>query len=101
MEREGRCRPEARSDRAGGILRLRLGWTNQASLAELQKIGSLKDLQRIVLVQGLGWRDVEIFDRAGLRTYAARSEKLLRLVKTTGCSCFPAVGRNLKRKVLL
>ena len=52
-----------------GILGLRAGWTNQASLAELQTTRSLQDLQRIVLVQGLGWSDVEIFDRAGLRTY--------------------------------
>ena len=52
----------------GGILGLRAGWTNQASLAELQTIRSLQDLQRVVLVQGLGWSDVEIFDCAGLRT---------------------------------
>ena len=64
----------------GGILGLRAGWTNQAALAELQTIRTLQDLKRIVLVQGLGWSDVEIFDRAGLRTYTARSEKLLRLV---------------------
>ena len=32
----------------GGILGLRAGWTNQASLAELQTIRSLQDLQRIV-----------------------------------------------------
>ena len=96
MERQGRCRPEAHSDRlgvgsggAGGILGLRAGWTNQASLVELQTIRSLQDLQRIVLVQGLGWSDVEIFDRAGLRTYTARSEKLLRLVNDNRVQLFP------------
>ena len=73
----------------GGILGLRAGWTNQASLAELQTIRSLQDLQRIVLVQGLGWSDVEIFDRAGLRTYTARSEKLLRLVNDNRVQLFP------------
>ena len=73
----------------GGILGLRAGWTNQASLAELQTIRSLQDLQRVVLVQGLGWSDVEIFDRAGLRTYTARSEKLLRLVNDNRVQLFP------------
>ena len=73
----------------GGILGLRAGWTNQASLAELQTIRSLQDLQRIVLVQGLGWSDVDIFDRAGLRTYTARSEKLLRLVNDNRVQLFP------------
>ncbi len=34
----------------GGILGLRAGWTNQASLAELQTIRSLQKLQCIVLV---------------------------------------------------
>ena len=73
----------------GGVLGLRAGWTNQASLAELQTIRRLQDLQRIVLVQGLGWSDVEIFDRAGLRTYTERSEKLLRLVNDNRVQLFP------------
>ena len=47
------------------------------------------DLQRIVIVQGLGWSDVEIFDRAGLRSYTARSEKLLRLVNDNRVQLFP------------
>ena len=73
----------------GGIFGLRAGWTNQASLAELQTIRSLQDLQRIVLVQGQGWSDVEIFDLAGLSTYTARSEKLLRLVNDNRVQLFP------------
>ena len=73
----------------GGILGLRVGWTNPTSLADLQVIRSIKDLQRISLVQGLGWSDVEIFDRAGLRTYTARSEKLLRLVNENRVQLFP------------
>ena len=40
-------------------------------------------------MQGLGWSDVEIFDRAGLRTYTARSEKLLRLVNDNRVQLFP------------
>ena len=35
-----------------------------------------------------GWSDVEIFDRAGLRTYTARSEKLLRLVNDNRVQLF-------------
>ncbi len=49
----------------GGILGLRAGWTNQASLAELQTIRSLQDLQGI------------------------RSEKLLRLVNDNRVQLFP------------
>ena len=63
----------------GGILGLRRDGPIAVRWPNLQTIRSLQDLQRVVLVQGLGWSDVEIFDRAGLRTYTARSEKLLRL----------------------
>ena len=80
----------------GGMFGLRAGWTNQASLAELETIRNLQDLQRIVLVQGLGWSDVEIFDRAGLRTYTARSEKLLRLVNDNRVQLFPRAVTELE-----
>ena len=73
----------------GGILGLRAGWTNPTSLADLKTIRSVQDLKRIVLVQGLGWSDVEVFDVAGLRTYTARSEKLLRLVNDNRVQLFP------------
>ena len=46
----------------------------------LAAIGSVDDLRSVVLLQGLGWSDVEIFDAAGLRTFTGRSENLLRLV---------------------
>ena len=85
----------------GGILGLRAGWTNPASLAELKTIHSLKDLQRIVLVQGLGWSDVGIFDRAGLRTYTARSEKLLRLVNDNRVQLFPRGVAELQAEVAM
>ena len=73
---------------SGGILRLRAGWTNQASLPEWQMIRSLQDLQRIVLVQGLGWCDVDIFDCAVLHTYTAWSEELLRLMNENRVQLF-------------
>ena len=62
-------------------------------------------------MQGLGWSDVEIFDRAGLRTYTARSEKLLRLMNDNRVQLFPrgvaeleaedAVVRSLYPQMLL
>ena len=52
-------------------------------------IRSLQDLQRFVLVQGQDRSDVEIFDRAGLLTFTARSEKLLRLVNDNRVQLFP------------
>lgn len=73
----------------GGILGLRAGWTNRRALPDLKTIQSVEDLQRLVLVQGLGWSDVEIFDTAELRTYTARSEKLLRLVNDMRVQLFP------------
>ena len=54
---------------AGGILGLRAGWTYREVLPKLATIQDTADLQEIVLLQGLGWSDVEIFDAAGLRTY--------------------------------
>ena len=73
----------------GGILGLRAGWTNRRALPDLKTIQSVEDLQRLVLVQGLGWSDVEIFDTAELRTYTARSENLLRLVNDLRVQLFP------------
>ena len=60
--------------------------------SELQTIRGKPSGGEIVLLQGLGWSDVEIFDAAGLRTFTARSENLFRLGGSpTGCSCFPVL----------
>ena len=86
---------------SGGILGLRAGWTNPTALADLQTIRSLQDLKRIVLVQGLGWSDVEIFDVAGLRTYTARSQNLLRLVNDNRVQLFPRGVAELEAEDLM
>ena len=64
----------------GGILGLRSGWTHRSQIERLAAIRSKQDLREIVLLQGLGWSDVDIFDAAGLRTFTARAEDLFRLV---------------------
>ena len=74
---------------AGGILGLRVGWTYREELPALATIQNTTDLQDIVLLQGLGWSDVEIFDAAGLRTYTARPEELFRLVDNRRVQLFP------------
>jgi hypothetical protein len=74
---------------AGGVLGLRAGWTYREELPALSTIQDITDLQDIVLLQGLGWSDVEIFDAAGLRTYTARPEELFRLVDNRRVQLFP------------
>jgi hypothetical protein len=58
-------------------------------LPALATIQNTTDLQDLVLLQGLGWSDVEIFDAAGLRTYTARPEELFRLVDNRRVQLFP------------
>ena len=73
----------------GGLLGLRVGWTNQAALPDLNTVHRLNDLRRFTLLQGLGWSDVDVFDAAGLRTYTARSENFFRLVDNNRVQLFP------------
>ena len=51
-----------------------------------------------MLLQGLGWSDVEIFDASGLRTFTARSEDLLRLVDSRRVQLFPRGIDELERE---
>ena len=74
---------------AGGVLGLRAGWTYREELPALATIQEISDLQDIVLLQGLGWSDVEIFDAAGLRRYTAHPEELFRLVDNRRVQLFP------------
>ena len=85
----------------GGILGLRSGWTHRSQMARLATIRTRKDLGDIVLLQGLGWSDVDIFDAAGLRTFTARSEDLFRLVDHQRVQLFPRGIAELEREVQL
>ena len=73
----------------GGILGLRAGWTHRDEVEALASVQSRDDLQNIVLLQGLGWSDVDIFDAAGMRTFTERSGELLRLVDNRRVQLFP------------
>ena len=85
----------------GGILGLRSGWTHRSQMARLATIRTRKDLGDIVLLQGLGWSDVDIFDAAGLRTFTARSEDLFRLVDHQRVQLFPRGIAELEREAQL
>ena len=85
----------------GGILGLRSGWTHRSQIARLATIRTRKDLGDIVLLQGLGWSDVDIFDAAGLRTFTARSEDLFRLVDHQRVQLFPRGIAELEREAQL
>lgn len=82
----------------GGILGLRAGWTHRDHVEHLATLRSPADLRSIVLLQGLGWSDVEIFDAAGLRTFTARSEDLFRLVDNQRVQLFPRGIAELERE---
>lgn len=73
----------------GGILGLRAGWTHRDEVERLATVKSRDDLRDVVLLQGLGWSDVDIFDAAGLRTFTERSGDLFRLVENRRVQLFP------------
>ena len=85
----------------GGILGLRSGWTHRSQIERLAAIRSKQDLGEIVLLQGLGWSDVDIFDAAGLRTFTARTEDLFRLVDHQRVQLFPRGIAELERETQL
>ncbi|WP_115120360.1 hypothetical protein [Synechococcus sp. UW105] len=82
----------------GGLLGVRAGWTHRNNLALLAEVKDLPDLRRLVLIQGLGWSDVEIFDAAGLRTYTTSPHDLLRLVDNQRVQLFPRGIAELERE---
>ena len=85
----------------GGILGLRSGWTHRSQIERLATIRTRQDLRDIVLLQGLGWSDVDIFDAAGLKTFTARSEDLFRLVDHQRVQLFPRGIAELEREAQL
>ena len=85
----------------GGILGLRSGWTHRSQIARLAAIRTKMDLREIVLLQGLGWSDVDIFDAAGLRTFTARAEDLFRLLDHQRVQLFPRGIAELEREAQL
>ena len=85
----------------GGILGLRSGWTHRSQIKRLATIRNKQDLRDIVLLQGVGWSDVNIFDSAGLRTFTARSENLFRLVDHQRVQLFPRGIAELEREAQL
>ena len=85
----------------GGILGLRVGWSHRSQHERLASVGSVDDLRSVVLLQGLGWSDVEIFDASGLRTFTARSEDLFRLVDNRRVQLFPRGIDELEREATI
>ena len=85
----------------GGILGLRAGWTHRDEVERMASVRSLNDLRNIVLLQGLGWSDVDIFDASGMRTFTARSDDLFRLVDNRRVQLFPRGIAELERDALI
>ena len=81
----------------GGLLGVRAGWTHRNNLALLAEVKDLPDLRRLVLIQGLGWSDVEIFDAAGLRNDTTSLHGRLRLVDNQLVQLFPRGIAELER----
>ena len=85
----------------GGILGLRAGWTHRDEVERMASVRSLNDLRDIVLLQGLGWSDVDVFDASGMRTFTARSDDLFRLVDNRRVHLFPRGIAELERDALI
>lgn len=84
----------------GGLLGMRVGFAHRQYLPILSRIKDARGLSHISLLQGVGWRDVEILDASGLRTYVARPSELLRIVESGQAHLFlrgiSEVGNELK-----
>lgn len=65
---------------AGGLLGMRVGFLHRNHLPLTKKVKSRSDLTNLILLQGVGWRDVDILDSEGLKTFSARPSELLRIL---------------------
>lgn len=72
-----------------GLLGYRLLLIERARQPEFSAVRSLADLARFSLGQGIGWSDIEILRRAGLRVTEAPYDALFRMLAAGRLDAFP------------
>ena len=83
---------------SGGLLGLRVGWIHRDRAGLTASIRTPQQLQELVLLQGVGWKDVKVLDHAGMRTYTTRPRELLRLVHYNRVDLYPRGLTELERE---
>lgn len=83
---------------SGGLLGLRVGWIHRDRTPLTASIRTPQQLQELVLLQGVGWKDVKVLDQAGMRTYTTRPRELLRLVHYNRVDLYPRGVTELERE---
>lgn len=61
---------------------MRVGIAHRQFLPLLSKVNDLNDLSQLSLIQGTGWRDVDILDASRLKVYTARPNQLLQITES-------------------
>lgn len=83
---------------SGGLLGMRAGWIHRDQVPLTALIRTPQQLQELVLLQGVGWKDVTILDHAGMRTYTSRPHELMRLVHNNRVDLYPRGVTELERE---
>ncbi|MCH9714970.1 MAG: hypothetical protein K0U63_10575, partial [Cyanobacteria bacterium] len=83
---------------SGGLLGLRVGWMHRDRVPQTASIRTPQQLREVVLLQGVGWRDVNVLDHSGMRTYTTRPRELMRLVHYNRVDLDPRGLTELERE---
>jgi hypothetical protein len=83
---------------SGGLLGLRVGWMHRDRVPLTASIRTPQQLRELVLLQGVGWRDVDVLDHSGMRTYTTRPRELMRLVHYNRVDLYPRGLTELERE---
>jgi hypothetical protein len=83
----------------GGLLGMRVGIAHRQFLPLLSKVNDLNDLSQLSLIQGTGWRDVDILDASRLKVYTARPNQLLQITESGQAHLFLRGVTELKNEL--
>lgn len=83
---------------SGGLLGMRVGWVHRDRARMTSSIRTLQELRELILLQGVGWKDVNVLDYSGMRTYTTRPRELMRLVQYNRVDLYPRGITELERE---
>lgn len=72
-----------------GLLGYRISLIHKDNQAKIDAVRTLDDLRRLILVQGIGWEDVNIYRTNGIPVNTAGYESLFMLVNANRADLFP------------
>lgn len=87
-EREAALRP-VRIPLRKGLLSYRIGFIDADQQRRFSQIERLEDLQRMTLVQGIGWGDILLYEANNIKVQTAPYESLFYMITTGRADYFP------------